>query len=808
MMALSGGPIYSDIFSNQCRLYHINPWTDTTQGVCSSFSFFRADPDTFFASRFAGMTPTVARFLAERVFCILDDPMDTMGKRVSARDFGRWVRNLPDLLGQEIPVLPVPLALAQVHAQSLSRTASRDRSRPQSRSQSRMRSHSQLQYKAQAVALSQALSDASFAQGLVPAPSPIITHLQLQQISELQQGERCQAPPSPAWRHKRGLSNASIGFSLSSVPQSRRPSSRQASFSESATPTAPCSRAATPLLRGRGLPPSLGPMSLSRAPSTSREPVLSELPTVFDQDVEEDMEGDLTLVQEHDQEQQDHEVGAVANGEDEGMDSRTPSVVRKRKRGARRGKGHQQAQQQATAPPTSAPPASLDTLESLATASQALARELSRTSRSQSSTSHRPGASTGAIVVPLSAAASITHLSPQLLRTVHGHAHGQNDVPKRAINGVFDWAAAGGGSGGSLSSSSVNGEDASFASLGAAAAVASSVSTSSAASAATLVNGIPSSAQVPGSDATSIPVAPPIEPPSSTPVEAPKPTPVIQKKTSKWKLTFGRSNSNNTSRPGTAMASSDSLAVKGTSSNESQSKQQQTISPMANSVTSVVMGLNSTHTQKVANASASTKKQNLSGGDVSASTSSSGRSGDQWPRGRRDRASPLGVSSNGSSSSSIENWAHGVRHQNGSTTAFDNKRAHGERNPSPTSTRNGRFANTNSGASSKSNNWRNSTISTNSSVSSAFTRYSNSSVRSVSTVATSVSAGSWRNQSTTSLSSSNCGSKQGSLHSSGSASSRHSDAVPKMPPPNVKCECYPLYRSVCVIGSNESFLQS
>ena len=47
-------------------------------------------------TRFTGMTLPVAEFLAENVFCILEDPQDD-SPRVSAREFGRWARDLPTL---------------------------------------------------------------------------------------------------------------------------------------------------------------------------------------------------------------------------------------------------------------------------------------------------------------------------------------------------------------------------------------------------------------------------------------------------------------------------------------------------------------------------------------------------------------------------------------------------------------------------------------------------------------------------------------------------------------------------------------
>jgi hypothetical protein len=79
-------------------LYHCNPWTDTDQGACSTFDLYLRDPINFFMTRFLGMTRAVAEFLAKSVFCVLDDPDDD-SQRISAREFGLWVRNLPSLLG-------------------------------------------------------------------------------------------------------------------------------------------------------------------------------------------------------------------------------------------------------------------------------------------------------------------------------------------------------------------------------------------------------------------------------------------------------------------------------------------------------------------------------------------------------------------------------------------------------------------------------------------------------------------------------------------------------------------------------------
>lgn len=79
-------------------LYHSNPWTDTSHGACSSFDLYRSNPVDFFMYRFAGMTRPVAEHLANKVFCILEDPEDD-SPRITANEFGSWARNLPALLG-------------------------------------------------------------------------------------------------------------------------------------------------------------------------------------------------------------------------------------------------------------------------------------------------------------------------------------------------------------------------------------------------------------------------------------------------------------------------------------------------------------------------------------------------------------------------------------------------------------------------------------------------------------------------------------------------------------------------------------
>jgi hypothetical protein len=95
------------------RLYHENPWTDTAEGVCSSFELYRHDPIEFFMGRFAGMTMPVARFLATRVFCILGDSSD--GSRVSVEEFGVWAEDLPAHFSIPGPARAISISSTQGH---------------------------------------------------------------------------------------------------------------------------------------------------------------------------------------------------------------------------------------------------------------------------------------------------------------------------------------------------------------------------------------------------------------------------------------------------------------------------------------------------------------------------------------------------------------------------------------------------------------------------------------------------------------------------------------------------------------------
>jgi hypothetical protein len=159
--------------------------------------------------------------------------------------------------------------------------------------------------------------------------------------------------------HHRAGSTASLthGHRIScSIPLSHRPSSRQASGTTSTIRT-----------------PAVQSRSLSRAGSfgpayetTYEKPEASELSTVIDQDVEEqEEEREFREFQDNDIDGRESEVGT---------ESRSASTNKRRKRGARKGKGSSQ-------PPTTPKD---ETLETLAVASQSLAREISRASRAAS----------------------------------------------------------------------------------------------------------------------------------------------------------------------------------------------------------------------------------------------------------------------------------------------------------------------------------------------------------------------------------------------------------------------------------------
>ncbi|PIL34178.1 hypothetical protein GSI_03889 [Ganoderma sinense ZZ0214-1] len=507
-------------------LYHYNPWTDTTQGVCSSFELYCQQPINFFMQRFSGMTLPVAEFLANNVFCILDNPKDD-SKRVSARTFGNWIKDLPNLLG---------------------------------------------------------------------SPS--------------MQG------------HTRTISISSVqGHRLSSIPHSRRPSLRNSLIAAEGA-----SRRAS--------------RNLSRNPSsgTAFEHKLESpmtLPPVPDGEFEPESTADH-LHDRHDQ--HDHDAEAEVEGE---TGSRSASTHKRRKRGARKGKGS------STISPISPTSAHDVTLETLAQASQALAREISRTSRHSGNTQVSAASDVHPISYPISPSMALPPIS--LLNA---------SVPP------------------SLSSLSPS---------------------------------IPS----------------------------------ISKKSSKWKLSFGKNSANAAVGAKLSPAPEDPP-----SSPDVPSPNAKQMSATASNVTNLLMSLNapSVPTPKSAPVPASHRSDR----EREHEFGTFGDFDDPWGRGRRPKnaytASPNASNTWGPSSSSpfrsSQAQASPERRYGGPYGNNGDKRS--ERAVSPSSTRSGRPL-ASSASSMASSNWRSSMSSAGTSTS-TFTRYSNNSSRSVATAATSVSSQSWRSQ--------------------------------------------------------------
>ncbi|TCD64879.1 hypothetical protein EIP91_003545 [Steccherinum ochraceum] len=251
-------------------LYHCNPWSDTTLGACSAFETYRSQPIPFFMTRFTGLTYPVADFLASRVFCLLEDPHDDSA-RITAAEFGRWVRDLPSMLGTS--------------------------ERP---------------------------------------------------------------------GHSRTMSTSSVvGYTLASVPASRRPSLRpdgRTSWVMGSASRVPSVRTSWALSRNPSF--GIGPVS-DLLPESLVEG--SVLPPVIDQEVEP--EPDLQI----------EEVDAAEAPEQESKsNSRSASTQKRRKRGARKGKGAASSSSLGGSP---TPAVDDQILNTLAEASQALAREISRTSK-------------------------------------------------------------------------------------------------------------------------------------------------------------------------------------------------------------------------------------------------------------------------------------------------------------------------------------------------------------------------------------------------------------------------------------------
>lgn len=89
-------------------LFHRNPWKDPTHGD-PNFDNFLMDPIGFILSKFTGISREVASYLADHVLCIDVD------QRVSAKEFGAWIKTLPEMIGGRKAMHSLKLSRLDTH---------------------------------------------------------------------------------------------------------------------------------------------------------------------------------------------------------------------------------------------------------------------------------------------------------------------------------------------------------------------------------------------------------------------------------------------------------------------------------------------------------------------------------------------------------------------------------------------------------------------------------------------------------------------------------------------------------------------
>jgi hypothetical protein len=89
-------------------LFHRNPWKDPTPGD-PNFDNFLRDPTGFLLAKFNGIGKEVGSYLACHVLCT------EVEDRVTAKDFGIWVKNLPEMIGGRKAVHQLRMAKLESH---------------------------------------------------------------------------------------------------------------------------------------------------------------------------------------------------------------------------------------------------------------------------------------------------------------------------------------------------------------------------------------------------------------------------------------------------------------------------------------------------------------------------------------------------------------------------------------------------------------------------------------------------------------------------------------------------------------------
>jgi len=79
-------------------IFHRSPFKEPNAERCESFAAFCYDPVQFLSEAFEGLTQDAARFLAKHVFCEISDKYPGR-TRISAKQFAKWVENLPEHMG-------------------------------------------------------------------------------------------------------------------------------------------------------------------------------------------------------------------------------------------------------------------------------------------------------------------------------------------------------------------------------------------------------------------------------------------------------------------------------------------------------------------------------------------------------------------------------------------------------------------------------------------------------------------------------------------------------------------------------------
>lgn len=91
-------------------IFHRACWKDPTDED-PKFAQYQLGPRRYLINQFPGIGNQVASFLADHVLCI------DVGDRVSARDFGRWVRNLPEMIAGRTAVKEMKHTVKAIRAE-------------------------------------------------------------------------------------------------------------------------------------------------------------------------------------------------------------------------------------------------------------------------------------------------------------------------------------------------------------------------------------------------------------------------------------------------------------------------------------------------------------------------------------------------------------------------------------------------------------------------------------------------------------------------------------------------------------------